>query len=65
MPSSTLSRRTSDHHLKATHRIETGSGLIKKNDFRIVDEGRREIEAALHAAGIGSNHSAQEIAQID
>ena len=38
-------------HQAAAHGIESGSGLVEKNQFRLVDQGLRQADALQHALG--------------
>ena len=39
----------------AAGRVEAGRGLVQEQHERVVGEGERQVEAALHAAGVGAD----------
>jgi hypothetical protein len=52
------------HHAAAA-RVETGGRLVEKDDARVPDQGHREIEPALHAAGVGLRRLGGRVGQVE
>ncbi len=52
-------------HLDPAHRVEAGGGLVEEQHLGVVHEGRGEVEPPLHAAGVGADHLAERVADVD
>ena len=46
-------------------RVETGRRLVEEQHLGAVDEGRREVEPALHPARVGADPPIDRIADVD
>ena len=49
----------------AADRVEAGRRLVEEDDARAVDERGREVEAALHAAGVGLHAAVGGVLEVD
>ena len=63
-PSSRFIRRTSSHTAARPIGLSPVVGSSRKSTFRIVYEGRREIEPALHASGVGLYTPVERLADV-
>ena len=62
-----LARQAADlvPEVGAALRIEAGRGLVEEEDAGRVHEGEREVEAALHAAGVAAHLAVGGVGQAD
>ena len=52
-------------HVGAAARVEPGGRLIKKQHRRVGDQRPRQVEASLHAAGVGLRRSVGSVEQVE
>jgi hypothetical protein len=52
-------------HARPADRVEPGGGLVEEQDVRVVHQGGRQVEAALHAPRVGGDRTVQGIAHVD
>src|SRR3712207_8964530 len=46
-------------------RVETGRRLVEEEHLRVVDQGRGQVDPALHAAGVALDPLVERLAEVD
>ena len=52
-------------HVLALGRVEAGGRLVQEDHLRPAHQGRGQVEAAAHAAGVGLGHLARGLGQVE
>src|SRR5690606_1065037 len=46
-------------------RVQSGGGLVEEDDPRVADQGHGDVEAALHAAGVGGRGLLRRVREVE
>ena len=60
-----LIRRTSSQTVEPARRVEAGGRLVEEEHLGLVHERRREVEPALHAAGVALDPAVGRVVELD